>query len=126
MLLADTMGSEKWTVDELMSSVRCQNCLHDRFNTWAPCIRQSSQINLHPEFVSRPRQIWYLVIKLLKYIKPADKPNCPYYSYDGEHRVEHESYHPQHLNRQIKANVPKYLQTVTIVRRGKLKVSKTA
>ena len=58
-------------------------------------------------------------MKFLKFIKPAEVPDCPYYSYSGEHRVEHEVYHPQQLNRNLDTLVPKYLQTVTIVRRGK-------
>ena len=118
MLMADSMGSPKWTADELMSSAKCYNCRQDIFNTWCPCIRQSCQINLHPEFTTRSRQIWFLIMQILKFTKTADKPNENDFKYDGEHQVEHEIYYPQHLNRKLDPNVPKHLQVATIVRRG--------
>ena len=119
-LMPGSMDSRKWTVNELISSFRCYNCLSDSMNRWAPCVRQAAQINTHPNLCSRPRQIWFLVFLFLKFIKGKSDYDDEDYFFDGPHTIEHHIYNP-HANdrRQITDYIPKYLQQSTIIRRGK-------
>ena len=51
-LMANTLSSTLWTTDEIVSSMKCSSCYEHMVNAWAPCIRKSSQINLHPPWTS--------------------------------------------------------------------------
>lgn len=114
-----TLASRLWTVDEIISSFRCLNCYADAFNTWAPCIRMSSQINCHPNLTSRCRQIWFLVFNFLKYLRHGPEFGDEDFEFQGEHDVTHHVYYPSMANqRKLQPQVPKHLQQATIISRG--------
>ena len=120
-LMPGTMDSRKWTIDELISNFRCYSCYGDILNSWAPCIRQSAQINTHPNLVSRPRQIWFLIFNFLKYIKGESQFGDEDIAFQGPHEVEHHRYNPYAADRrEILKTIPKHLQCSTIVTRGKI------
>ena len=119
-LMPNTMASRPWTLDEIISSFKCFNCYQDSFNRWAPCVRQYSQINCHPNFTSRGRQIWFLVFNFLKYLRCGPLYGDEDYTYQGEHSVKHHVYFPSMADqRNITPNVPKHLQQSTIITKGK-------
>ena len=119
-LMANTMDSRLWTVNELTSSLRCYSCYHNMVNTWAPCIRRSAQINLHPSLTSRCRQMWFLIMQLLKYCDTS-----PHFESDetfeflGENSVRYHTYRSTDADRRdLLSVVPKRFQTSKIVARG--------
>ena len=119
-LMPGSMESRKWTVNELVSSIKCFICKHDVINTWSPCSRQSASINCHPNFTSRTRQLWFILMQFLKYIKPSDSDIWATYAFEGEHEVEHEVYSPlSESRRKLNSEIPKGSQIATIIRRGK-------
>ena len=118
-LMPGSMESRKWTINELISSFRCYNCYSDSMNRWAPCVRQASQINTHPNLCSRSRQIWYLIMLFLKFVKGESDYGDEDYSFDGPHEIEHHIHNPNTADKRVFSdNVPKYLQQSTIIRRG--------
>ena len=63
----------EWDIEELLQSLRCDTCLDEVFNTWLVCLRRFSMLNLHPEYISRTRQYWFVAMLPLKYlILPQD------------------------------------------------------
>ena len=121
-LMAGTLDSRQWTVNELISSLRCYSCYHNVVNTWAPCVRRSAQINLHPNLTSRCRQMWFLVMQLLKYCNIEAKfDSDENYAFTSETTLQYNTYRPSEAERRdLLSNVPKRLQTSKIVSRGKL------
>ena len=150
-LMAGTLDSRQWTVNELVQSIRCyrkgindhvsnhfysnsmynalysqiylfHSCYHNVVNTWAPCIRRSAQINLHPNLTSRCRQMWYLVIQLLKYCNMTPQfATDETFTFKGETELHYHTYSPTSADRRdLLSNVPRRLQTANIVTRGML------
>ena len=110
------MDSKQWPLDQIIASMRCVNCYQDLLVDWATCIRRSAQCNLHPNFCSRERQMYYLVFHVVKYLKPADNV----YPFQGDGEVQYHIYRPdQKDQRQLRSLLPKHLQKQTIVTRGK-------
>ena len=119
-LMPHTMISRSWTINELISSFQCYNCLQDIFNRWAPCLRQASQINCHPNLTSRCRQLWFILLNYVKFLKMKPEFDDDDFEFQGEHLVEHSTYIPSDADhRKMTDFIPKYLQQTTIIRRGK-------
>ena len=120
-LMAGTLDSRLWTVNELIQSIRCYGCYHNIVNTWAPCIRRSSQINLHPNLTSRCRQMWYLTTQLLKYCNMETQFKCDEtFTFKGETALRYHEYSPSSTDRRdLLSNVPRRYQIAKIVARGK-------
>ena len=83
-------------------------------------MRKSAQTNLHPNICSRSRQIWYLVFNYLKYLKPGSRfSEDSEFVFQGEDSVVYHSYSPLNpKSRMIHDNVPKSIQSTTIIARG--------
>ena len=117
--MPQTMSSMKWTINEIIANFKCYNCIHDALNTWAPCLRQSAMINCHPNFTSRSRQLWFLMMNFLKYIKSEPEYDDEDFEFNGEHEIEVVRYKPTEKDqRKLFDCIPKHLQQLTIVRRG--------
>ena len=124
-LMANTMDSRQWTVNEMISSLKCYSCFHNVVNTWAPCVRRSAQVNLHPSLTSRCRQIWFLVMQLLKYCNPiAQFDSDENFEFLGENTIQYHMYSPTDPDRRkLNPEIPKIYQTAKIVSRGKFIVT---
>ena len=116
--MANTLGSTLWTTDEIVSSMRCNSCFEHMMNHWAPCIRKSSSINLHPSLTSRCRQNWFLVMQFIKYVKQdITYRGDVVYDYLAEHPIVHHIY--SKTSRKTSSNIPLIFQDAKIVTRGK-------
>lgn len=117
--MPQSMSSRKWNINEIISSFQCFNCYHDQINNWAPCVRLSSQINTHPNLVSRSRQLWFIIINFLKFLRCGPEYGDDDFEFQGEHEVEHHAYHPNAAEkRKLILTTPKYLQKSTIISYG--------
>ena len=120
-LMPQTMSSRPWTINELISNFQCRSCYTDTINTWAPCVRLSAMVNVHPNLCSRERQIWFIIFIFLKYLPCGPQFTDEDFSFDGEHTVETHIYDPSSPNRRkMIPNVPKYLQCSPIITRGNI------
>ena len=116
-LMANTLSSTLWTADEIVSSMRCNSCFEHLINHWSPCIRKSSQINLHVELTSRSRQLWYLVMQFMKYVKQdISYRGDVAYEFLSEHPIVHHVY--SKTSRKTSSNLPLIFQDSKIVTRG--------
>ena len=115
--MANTLSSVPWTIDEIISSLRCNSCYEQFINHWAPCIRRSAQVNLHHGLTSRKRQLWYLVMQFKKYLRPGPTfKGDEVYEFKGENAVKHHLY--SNNSRKILPNLPIDFQKTTIITRG--------
>ena len=121
-IMAGTLDSRQWTVNELISSVKCYSCFHNVVNTWAPCIRRSAQVNLHPNLTSRCRQMWFLIMQLLKFCNSeAQFDTDEEFKFLGENSLQYHTYSPTDPNRRkLNPDIPKYYQIARIVSRGNI------
>ena len=119
-LMANTLDSRLWTASELTSSLRCYSCYHNVVNHWAPCIRRSSQINLHPSLTSRCRQMWFLIMQLLKFCETSpDFESDEEFKFLGENSLRYHTYRPTDADRRnLLPVIPRRLQTSKIVAKG--------
>ena len=65
--------AERWSIGEIKRNSLCGLCFVHELNDWNSCVRRMGLVNLHPGLCSRPRQMFYLIIQILKYLPiPAD------------------------------------------------------
>ena len=121
VLMPQTMNSPKWSLRELISSFNCYNCLSNSLSKWAPCLRQSAMVNCHPNLTSRCRQIWFIMLNFLKYIKSDPEFDDEDYKFNDENELEHHDFQPTAADKKRFADyMPKGLKWTRIVTRGKI------
>ena len=75
--------AQRWPIGELKRNGLCGLCYVHELNDWNSCIRRSSLINLHPGMCSRPRQMLYLILQVLKYLPIPPDYNGPIFQFNG-------------------------------------------
>ena len=60
--------AHRWPVGELKRNGLCGLCYVHELNDWNSCMRRQALLNLHPGMISRPRQMLYLILQVLKYL----------------------------------------------------------
>ena len=83
VMMNQLLDSSEWTVDTLLKNMECGTCLDEIYNDWMICHRKNSELNLHPEYLSRPRQSWYLSIFPLKWLEIPSNYNGPIVDFAG-------------------------------------------
>ena len=101
-----------WTLDELKNSLVCNTCLLELNNWWHVCLRRSCAINLHPEYLSRGRQMFFMVIQILKYLPVPTSYYGPIIHFKGPHKPIVQD------NPRSNSGLPKYLQPKKLIRCG--------
>ena len=81
-LLSSTIAPPKepskiWSIATLKQNILCGICYVQGINHWNSCQRRMAIINLHPGYSSRPRQIWFIVMQILKYLPPNENYRSP-------------------------------------------------
>ena len=72
-LMPNLLDSEEWSLETILKSLECGTCMDEVFNHWYVCFRKSASLNLHPEYLSRTRQYWFVAVLPLKFlILPLD------------------------------------------------------
>ena len=72
-LMPNLLDSEEWSLETIWKSLECGTCMDEVFNHWYVCFRKSASLNLHPEYLSRTRQYWFVAVLPLKFlILPLD------------------------------------------------------
>ena len=120
-LMANSKASVQWSIDDIVQSMKCKSCFSDAINHWAPCVRLSAQVNLHPSLTSRCRQMWYLTMQFVKFLPENESPfeSDATFEFLGPNTVATHRYIINSANRRkIMLNMPKYLQSQPIVTRG--------
>ena len=102
---------QRWPLREIKRNSLCGLCYVHELNDWNSCIRRSGLVNLHPGNVSRPRQMFYLIIQILKYLRiPADYTG-PVFRFIGN-----VPFGPQSLqDPEINPAVPKEIQNAELI-----------
>ena len=72
-----------WSIKQLRQDKRCEICFSFDLNPWLTCIRKTALCNLHPGFISRPRQLFLLVLQITKYLPIPLSYNGPYFKFLG-------------------------------------------
>ena len=81
---ASNDATEKlWPIKQLRQDKRCEICFSFDLNPWLTCIRKTALCNLHPGFISRPRQMFLLVLQITKYLPIPVSYNGPYFQFLG-------------------------------------------
>ena len=127
-LMANSKASVQWSIDDIVQSMKCQTCFMDAINHWAPCIRLSSQVNLHPSLTSRCRQMWFMIMQFIKFLPEDDYSfeSDAKFTFLGHNNVNTHRYMINSADRRrILHNMPKFLQNRTIVSRGMYTYIKT-
>ena len=82
-IMPQVSDPSEWDIEDLLKSLRCDTCLDEIFNNWLVCLRRFSMLNLHPEYVSRSRQYWFVAMLPLKFlILPQEYANF-LFSFNG-------------------------------------------
>ena len=75
---------EQWSVAAIKRNMLCGICLVQDMNNWNSCLRRSAIINCHMGFCSRARQMWFLIMQVIKYLPiPKDIKFWPTTKFDG-------------------------------------------
>ena len=74
---------QRWSLEELKRNSLCGICYIHELNDWNSCIRRSGLINLHPGHVSRPRQMFFLIIQILKFLPIPTDYTGPIFQFAG-------------------------------------------
>jgi len=72
-LVQPVMDDELWDVETLQRLLECYTCSVQVYNPWLICTRKFAEINLHPEYLSRMRQWWYVAMLPLKFLILPDE-----------------------------------------------------
>ena len=113
-MMHPTLDPSLWTLDEILNGLLCNSCNIEVRNWWHVCRRRGSAINLHPEYLSRCRQGFYIVIQTIKFLPIPKDYYGPIYKFRGPHV-------PQVIdNPRNGLGVPKYLQPKKMIRYGKI------
>ena len=67
-LMPNVMDSEEWSIETLLKSLECGTCMDQVYNHWYVCFRRSASLNLHPEYIARTRQYWFVAMLPQKYV----------------------------------------------------------
>lgn len=67
-LVQPVMDDELWDVETLQRLLECYTCSAQVYNPWLICTRKFAEVNLHPEYLSRMRQWWYIAMLPLKFL----------------------------------------------------------
>ena len=72
-LVQPVMDDELWDVETLQRLLECYTCSAQVYNPWLICTRKFAEINLHPEYLSRMRQWWYVAMLPIKFLVIPDE-----------------------------------------------------
>ena len=75
--------TQRWSIEEIKRSITCQICNAAELNNWASCTRRASLLNLHPGFLSRPRQMWFIAMQTLKFTPTNREYRGPTHKFQG-------------------------------------------
>ena len=72
-LMPHVLDAEEWTLETILKSLECDTCMDEVYNHWYVCLRRNASLNLHPEYIARTRQYWFVAMLPRKYlILPSD------------------------------------------------------
>ena len=107
-----TLDPTEWPEKQIRQNLICHSCRGEYRNIWHICSRKHSTLNMHPEYLSRMRQHWYVSAHTLKYIKVPDEYTGIREGFMGPNQVRHQPFTSQN------DSLPKYLQEKFIVLYG--------
>ena len=58
----------RWSIAEIKRNMLCGICQIGKLNSWGSCLRRSSLLNCHMGFMSRGRQMFFMVIQVCKFL----------------------------------------------------------
>ena len=107
--------TQQWPIGELKRNGLCGLCYVHELNDWNSCTRKSGLINLHPGLCSRPRQMWFLIMQILKYLPIPARYIGPVYRFVGN-----VPYGPIKIqDRTINPTIPREIHNAEIICYGK-------
>ena len=104
--------SEEWTIETILKSLECNTCMDEVYNHWYVCFRRSASLNLHPEYLSRTRQYWFVAVLPLKYLIIPDNYIGFIFNFNGHLTPK--------LRSLILSNQPKPLRKTDYISYGEL------
>ena len=82
-IMHQVIDQNEWTPETIIKSLQCGTCLNEVYNCWLVCIRKSASLNLHPEYLCRTRQTWYLAMQPLKFLILPDSYSGFVFPFNG-------------------------------------------
>ena len=76
---------EVWDADTIVRNLACDTCHSETYNHWHVCVRKGAAINLHPEYLSRSRQCWFVAMLPIKYLIVPTDYTGPVFEFNGLH-----------------------------------------
>ena len=105
-----------WSMDTVKQNLRCGICYVNDINHWNSCQRRMAIINLHPGFSSRPRQLWFIIMQIIKYLPIPETYRAPKPRFRGNVRFRAFIRQDQTRN----PNIPTHIHNAKLVVYGKL------
>ena len=75
--------AQRWSAADIKRNSLCGLCFVHELNDWNSCVRRMGLINLHPGLCSRPRQMFYLIIQILKFLPIPEDYEGPVFRFQG-------------------------------------------
>ena len=107
------LDENEWDVDSILKAFECSTCLDQAFNHWLICPRKTSEINLHPEYLSRWRQTWYVAMLPVKYLVLPETYIGPVFEFGGMFTPRQRSYISKD------STLPRDAKTINFISYGK-------
>ena len=79
----DSEASALWSLADLISDLKCLICNSEEFNNWFSCCRKNGLNNTHPGLVSRERQMWQMVMHIVKFMPIPHDYDGPWFKFKG-------------------------------------------
>ena len=109
-IMPHLVDSDEWTIETILKSLECGTCMDEVYNHWYVCFRRSSSLNLHPEYVARSRQYWFVAIVPLKYLVLPENYTGFIFKFNGHLTPKIRSF--------ITPNRPKHLRETKFISYG--------
>ena len=82
-LVQPLLDDDEWSVETIQNALECFTCRDQAYNHWLVCVRKFASINLHPEYTSRLRQVWFIAMQPIKYLIIPDRYSGPIFEFGG-------------------------------------------
>ena len=82
-LVQPLLDDSEWDIKTIQKTLECFTCHTQAYNHWQVCVRKFAMVNLHPEYVSRVRQVWYVAMLPVKFMILPDGYSGPVFDFGG-------------------------------------------
>ena len=82
-LVQPLLTDDEWNIETIQRALECFTCHTQAYNHWQVCVRKFAMVNLHPEYTSRDRQVWYVAMLPVKFLILPSGYSGPIFEFGG-------------------------------------------